>query len=262
MAVHHQFFPHLSKRGALVALTFALAATFVSPPKLARAQDAFHCIEDMADDNVTYRINKIEQSFKDGKKGAAMWRYIWGSILLGVGGAFTYLAIDRNNQGNIPDRFAYWYLAAGSYLLGTLQFVIPAPDVWGEKRIRKKAGATPEERKLKLRYATNTLKKAAGIQGFMSGPVGVVAGVAAGVAGGSVKAAKWSGSSRGITALLFILPPVATGLMAATAPKTAVNEWEGYRSLACSSDYYESGPSGPEFDLSLNPTGARFVISF
>ena len=246
------------KRSALTALLFALAFTFVCPPKLVQAQDPYHCIDDLSDDDVKYRIKLIKKNFAENAQSSRLWRSLWSIILLGAGAGFTYAAIDASDDWDI---FGYWYLAAGAYAQGLSPLVWPMPDVWGHKRIKRKPDETEEQRKAQLRYATKTLEQAASVQDFLGGAAPVALGLVYGVVGGSVKAAKWTGETKGLTAALFVVPPIVNGLFVATAPKHSSAYWETYRSIGCSSHYYDQGPTGPEFDLSALSTG-RLRLTF
>jgi hypothetical protein len=241
-------------------LAFALWA-----PTKAYAQDAFSCIEELDDDQVRYRIRYIEDKLESGKKHATRWRYTWMGLWLAAGGGMTYAAVaasQRSDPDREWDRFAWAYMAAGAYFVGTTHMFIPAADVWGAKRIRRQDESTAEARVAKLRYATDTLKKASSVQALNSGPFGVVAGTVYGSVGGIIKATQWTGQTKGLTAAMFIGPPVAMGLQTATAPKEALQAYESYRGIACSSKYYDMHEEGPEFDFSVSPGGGSFSIKF
>ena len=257
MVVHH-----LKAKVVLPALGFALALAVCTAPQTAVAQDAFSCIEELSDDEVKYRIRVIEDDLRDGKKHAAAWRYTWMSIFLGLGGGATYLAVNAAQDNKQWDKFGWAYLASGFYFSGVVHAVLPAADVWGAKRIGRKDGSTEEARRAKLRYATETLQKANDTQELLGGPLGVVGATIFGVVGGSVKAAQWKGQTRGLTAGLFVAPPVLAILAASTAPREAVATWEGYRGIACSSKYYDIHEEGPELDFSMNPAGGSFTLRF
>jgi len=229
---------------------------------VANAQDAFSCIEELSDDEVSYRIRYVEDKLQEGKAHSARWRYTWMGIWLAAGGISTWLAIDAANDDKQADKFGWAYLAAGSYFIATTHAIIPAPDVWGAKRIRRQDDSTEEARRAKLLYATNTLKKASAVQELSGGALGVVGSVVYGVAGGTVKAALWKGASRGLTAGMYVAPPVLMGLQTATAPRGAVQGYESYRGIACSSKYYERTNKGPDLDFSVSPLGGNLKVSF
>jgi hypothetical protein len=251
-----------------VALTCALAFTLLASPRPVAAQDASSCIEELSDDEVRYRIRYIEDELKDGKKHATRWRYTWMGFWLAVGGVTTFLAVDAANDETDSknkrdaDKFGWAYLAAGSYFVATTHMFIPAPDVWGAKRIRRQDDSTEEARRAKLRYATNTLKKSAAVEELMGGAFGVAGSLVYGVVGGTVKATQWTGVSRGLTAGMYVGPPVLLGLQTATAPRGSVQAYETYRGIACSSKYYDRGQQGPELDLSVSPAGGSFGVRF
>ncbi|MFW2390367.1 MAG: hypothetical protein ACN4G0_18675, partial [Polyangiales bacterium] len=171
-------------------------------------------------------------------------------------------AVNAARDQNNADKFGWAYLAGGAYAFGLAHAIVPAPDVWGAKRIRRQDDGTAEALRAKLRYATETLEKASDAEELFGGPLGVVGGLIYGVVGGTVKAVQWTGASRGLTAAIYVAPPLLLGLQTATAPRGAIQGWESYRGIACSSKYYETSEDGPEFDFSLNPAGGSFKVSF
>ncbi|UCH30151.1 MAG: hypothetical protein JSV06_03750, partial [Myxococcales bacterium] len=228
----------------------------------ADAQDAFSCIEELSDDEVRYRVRYIEKKLEDGKKHATRWRYTWMSLWLAGGAGMTYAAVEASRKSDDANKFGWAYLAAGSYFVGLTHAFIPAPDVWGAKRIRRQESDTEQARRAQLLYATQTLKKAANVQGLNSGALGVVGGLIYGVVGGPIKATQWPGKSRGLTAAIYVAPVVLLGLQTATAPTEGLKGYEAYRGIACSSKYYDTHEEGPEFDFSANPGGTSFTIKF
>lgn len=261
MPEHHRNANSLIHRITLV-LTCALAFTILTPPRAVGAQDAYSCIEELSDDEVQYRIKYIEGKLQDGKKHATRWRYVWMSLFLAGGGGMTYAAVHAAQDSNQADKFGWAYLAAGSYFVGLTHMILPAPDVWGAKRIRRKDDSTEEARRAKLLYATQTLEKAASVQELSGGALGVAGMLIYGVVGGTVKATQWTGASRGLTAGMYVGPPLALALQTATAPHGASKAYEAYRGIACSSKYYERSEEGPDFDFSANPGGGTFKITF
>jgi hypothetical protein len=249
----------VSRIAAILACALALA---LWAPTKATAQDAFSCIEELSDDEVRYRIRYIEDKLQDGKKHATRWRYTWMSLWLAAGGGMTYAAVKAGQDNYDPNKFGWAYLAAGSYFVATTHMFIPAPGVWGAKRIRKQDDSTEDARRAKLQYATNTLKKASSVQSLNSGALGVVGGLVYGVVGGTIKATQWTGASRGLTAAIYVGPPLLLGLQTATAPTEGVKAYEAYRGIACSSKYYDRHEEGPEFDFSVNPAHTSFRIKF
>jgi hypothetical protein len=261
VAEHHRNLNFAIRHVALV-LACALAFTLLAPPRAVNAQDAFSCIEELSDDEVRYRIRYIEDKMQDGKQHAARWRYVWMSLWLAGGGGLTYAAINAANDNNDADKFGWAYLAGGAYFFGLMHAIVPAPDVWGAKRIKRHDESTEEARRAKLLYATQTLQKASNVQAFGSGALGIASSLIYGVVGGTVKATQWTGQSRGLTAGIYVAPVLLVGLQTATAPTEATKSYEAYRGIACSSKYYERTEEGPDFDFSMSPAGGRFKISF
>ena len=158
------------------------------------------------------------------------------------------LAVDARKNDRPWDRFAFLYQAAGGAALALGLAVIPMPGVWGGKRIRRQAADTPEARRDKLRYATRLLQRGALIQELLARGELIGVAVVYGTVGGTVKAVKWTGKTRGNTALMYIVPPVlATGTVL-SAPGSLPKEWESYRGIACSRRYYDRGSDIPVID--------------
>lgn len=275
MPKHHRDCNSTIRRVAAIlacSVAFALWA-----PGSAAAQDASSCIEELSDDEVRYRIRYIEDKLQDGKKHATRWRYTWMSLWLAGGAGMTVAAV-RGAQGekdcpsgmdgqfcrdnNASKKFGWAYLAGGAYFVGLTHAFIPAPGVWGAKRIRRQDDGSEEARRAKLRYATNTLEKASNVQSLNAGALAPVGGLLYGVVGGTIKATQWPGQSRGLTAGMYVGPPLLLGMQAATAPREGVMGWEAYRGIACSSKYYDRHEEGPEFDFSVNPGGGSFSVKF
>jgi len=265
VAEHHRIQNHAIPRAVRVltcALAFSALFSILAPPRTANAQDAFSCIDELSDDEVRYRIRYIEDKMADGKPQATRWRYVWMSLWLAGGGGMTYAAVNAARDKNNPDKFGWAYLAGGAYFFGLMHAIIPAPDVWGAKRIRRMDDGTEEARRAKLQYATETLRKASGVQELMGGAMGVGASLIYGVVGGTIKATSWTGASRGLTAGLYVAPPLLMGIQTASAPRSSVAAYEAYRGIACSSKYYERSEEGADFDFSVAPGGANLKISF
>jgi hypothetical protein len=261
VAEHHQNPNCIIPRVALV-LTIAIAFSVLSPPRVVQAQDAFSCIDELSDDEVQYRIRYIEDKLQEGKAESTRWRYTWMGIWLAAGALTTWRAVDAARDDSQANKFGWAYLAAGSYFIATTHALIPAADVWGAKRIRRQDDSTEEARRAKLLYATNTLKKAAAVQELSGGALGVTGALVYGVVGGTVKATQWHGASRGLTAGLYVAPPLLMGLQTATAPRGASAGYESYRGIACSSKYYQRSEEGPDLDFSVSPLGGNLKVSF
>jgi hypothetical protein len=92
--------------------------------------------------------------------------------------------------------------------------------------------------------------------------MGVVGMLTYGVVGGTVKATQWTGQSRGLTAGIYVAPPLLAGIQTATAPKGSLKAYEAYRGIACSSQYYQTTEEGPDLDFSVSPAGGSFTVSF
>ncbi|TFH31944.1 MAG: hypothetical protein E4H00_02475 [Myxococcales bacterium] len=254
--------PGFQRSAAPIAALLLVAAALLGLAGRASAQDPYACIDELSDEAVSYRIRTIEKSFADGRYKALGWRIGWIAGYAATAGVQGALAVEARQNDRPWDRFAFLYQAAGGAALALGLAVIPMPGVWGGKRIHKQAADTPEARRDKLRYATRLLERGALIQEMLGRGELIGLAVVYGTVGGTVKAVKWTGKSRGNTALMYVVPPVlATGTVL-SAPGSLPKEWESYRGIACSGRYYDRGADQPKLDWSLSPTGIRFSIEF
>ena len=160
------------------------------------------------------------------------------------------------------DEFGYDYLATGFLVSAILRAAIPAPDVWGAKRIAQQDGSTPEARVAKLRFATETLEGASAVQGVFASPVGLVGTTIVAAVGGTIKAVRWPGRTRGLTAGMFLVSPTLASLAIATAPREAIAAWRNYRETACPHTLPDDSDERPEVDFTVNPFGASLTVEF
>ncbi|MEM8605765.1 MAG: hypothetical protein AAGF92_01570 [Myxococcota bacterium] len=254
--------PTVKSVGRLRLAQCLTAAALLCGGAPAGAQDAYHCIDTLSDDEVSENLHVIEETFRRGKHKALGWRIGWIGGFLAGGGALAALAVEAKNDNRPWDRFAFAYQAAGAAAFTIGFTAVPWRDAWGLKRIRRQPSDTLEQRRAKLRYATRQLEKGAKQQAFLADAGGVAFSVAFGVAGGTVKAVKWPGKTPGFTALMYILPPALAVGNVLSAPTNLRDGWEGYRANACHGKYYDRGPEPLDFDLGLSPTGIRFSIQF
>jgi hypothetical protein len=241
-------------------LVILWGAALASSP--AQAQDAYHCLETLSDEAVSYRLRRIEESFSEGRHDAIGWRVGWIGGYTALGSVQLALAIDAARDDRAWDRFAFAYQAAAGFALAVGLAVIPARGAWGAKRLRKRAADTPDARRNKLRYATELLEKGAKVQGFLSRGELIGLGVVYGVVGGTVKAVRWKSKTPVNTALMYIVPPALATATVLTAPRNLVEEWESYRAMACSERYYNRDIEGPDLDFGFSPAGMRFSVTF
>ncbi len=265
--------PGQRRAGSHISLLLGAAlavASFAASP--ARAQNAYRCIEELSEDQLDYRIGKIQRNFEDGQERAAAWRFGW---MFGVAGSLTLPAFSLAAQ-NTPRarRFFDWAILAGGIATVAQLAVIPMPDVWGAKRIRRKRDTTIEEKRAKLRYATRTLEKASKVHAYLGGPNYGGGGVVYGLVMGSVYVGLYGDENdelpsahdrrlaRFRAAGLYLLPPALSIPQAVTHPKHSYEYWEEYRGFACSDQYFDAGEQGPEFDLSFGPMNLTFRVRF
>ncbi|MEZ4287176.1 MAG: hypothetical protein R3A47_03325 [Polyangiales bacterium] len=256
---------------AMVAVLSVGALGLIRPVSV-RAQDAYQCIDDLTEDEIDYRNRFIEHSFARKKAHATAWRFGWMGGMAALGGLGLVMALDADDKW---DRYTYGALAAGAGFAVLNFALVPMPDVWGSKRLKKKAEDTLEEKRAKLLYGTKLLDKSAAVQEFMGGPLTLGAGVGYGLVMGTVYVAKWRDDygaqaerkdrviDRLQAGMLFLVPPAMVGAQALTMPRNSIEDWEKYRGIACSSHYYESGKDDSlDLELSVGPGNIRFKMTF
>ena len=241
-----------------IALVGVLASVTVST---ARAQGAYRCIEELSDEEVTYRLSSIQKTFADGKNKALGWRIGWATGSLAMSAGTLANAVLATREGKAWDRFGFAFLSAGGAVVALRMLLTPMPELWGPKRIGRMPDDTLAQRRAKLRYATRKLEQGAKVESLNGGPGGVMGGVLLALVGGSTKIAKWRGKTPTTTTLMFVAPPVLATLAAVSAPTHMREGWERYRGIACSSRYYDRGPD-TEFELSVGPGGVSLGVTF
>ncbi len=248
----------------LTTLAGFLCLSAISPIGLARAQDAMHCIDELSDEEVQYRISKIDESFKKGEVSQKMWRFGWMSVLTANSALSIYSALDAERK---YERVTWGVLSAASLATVVQLLVTPMPEIAGYKRFKKKPDSTPEERVAKLRYGTKIFKKAANIQEFLTGPGEHLNGINLSLISGTVHMRRYfrklqTARARNHALLLFFLPMTVNEAKILSQPTHQYKDWENYRQIACSSRYYDTGGDELDLDLSFGPGGGTFKLSF
>ena len=260
----------LVARATLLATIVVAVGVLSAAPGL--AQDPYHCIEDLSEDELDHRIRGIERNFEEGQQHAAAWRFGW---MFSSAGILTWPAYNLSTR-DAPkaERYYEWAIIAGGVATVLQLAVVPMPGVWGAKRIRRKPQNTIEEKRKKLLYATKKLEQSSNIQAWFGGLNYGGSGVVYGIVMGSVYLGLYhddigsleSSHDRAIARLraagLFLIPPTLTISQAMTAPQHSYLYWEDYREIACSGRYLNTGDDGPEFDLSIGPTNVSFKVRF
>lgn len=184
-------------------------------------------------------------------------------IFAGLSVGAASLAREAADSDRRWDQFGYDYLAGSFLVVGAiLRAAIPAPDVWGPKRIAQQDESTPDARVAKLRYATEVFQGASKSQSVFASPLGVVTSTVTSAVGGTVKAVKWKGQTPGLTAGMFLVNPALSGLAIWTAPREAIASWSEYRQTACPSEAADSADMTTEVDFLVSPAGASLIVTF
>lgn len=135
----------------------------------AHAQDPIACVDTLSDAEVRAQTRWLDARFQHGKRRIRLWWYgqmvLWGA----VGIYQTVLSITADTQ---RARFPSVTGAVGAWLTFLQVTAIPQEAAYAPQRFRRQPDRTPEERRAKLRYGYDLLRRAAGRQalgrGFMA----------------------------------------------------------------------------------------------
>ncbi|HEX6242004.1 MAG TPA: hypothetical protein VFZ61_13940 [Polyangiales bacterium] len=129
-------------------------------PWQAQADDApplEACVDQLDDQGVAELLTFTEQSLRDQRLGASLWYGGWMAFnLTNVGVASWRLAVvDKQVEW---DGWLLSAVGAGAFVI--MNAVLPPPALYASMRVKRLPGATPGERRVKLRHALNLLQRA------------------------------------------------------------------------------------------------------
>jgi len=249
----------LSQRVAAFALSLALlvAAAMSTGPSRARAQDAYRCIDELSDAQVSERLGFIERSFARTERRGRAWYWGFWTLMLGIAVGETVIAVrDDTEAGRVDAALG----AAGATFVLTALTTQPFLGAFGTRRLGRHAARTPEERRAKLRYATDLLERSSDQEQFLTSWFAHASAWAYGAVVGSLMLVRYDDPWRatlGYISGLFITEPRLL-----SQPQQQVRDWERYRGDTCSAPYVR--PPEPPIELSLRsaPGGLGLALSF
>ncbi|NOY91694.1 MAG: hypothetical protein GXP55_10880 [Deltaproteobacteria bacterium] len=230
--------------------------TLLSAVQVAHAQDAYACIDDMNDAQVTERLHFIERSFERTERRGRLWYWGFWSLMLGLAVGETIITTqERSEAGRVDGAVG---AAGATFVLLTLT-VQPFLGAFGARRLRRHAAATPEQRRQKLRYATRLLERSATQERFLTSWLAHGSAWLYSMVVGTLMLRRYHAPWRAAIGYLggvFITEPRLL-----SQPMAQVRDFERYRGDTCSAPYV--GPDdGPRYELSLRPAPGGLGLAF
>ena len=218
-----------------------LVCVVASSPGAAHAQDpaavpgyarAPSCVDRLDDRAVAERVDWIVAHLQRGAPRAKAWRYGW---LAGMGAIAIYQSVVAARVHSAGSRFANIAGASGAGVLVVAAAALPAPEVWGARRIRRKPHATPEARRAQLRYAEEVLADAARIQRKGRSYLPYAWGLAFAVTMGTTLQARYGHTRSALT--MYLGGPAITVARVLTQPTHAIRAYDRYQGRYCEGQY-------------------------
>jgi hypothetical protein len=225
---------------AMSLLVLEAVTVCALPVTRARAQDAYSCIDELRDDEVSHRLAYIVRQLDGGKTRARLWWYAW----LGVGVSamafsWTFFGMKAGQDREVRDPL--FINAFGGTLLTAQTLALPFYAAIAPGRLARMPESTPEERRQKLRRATHLLERsAARARGLSRWPSHLGSAVYA-LTGGSYLAARYDAPLA--TTQAFLAPMLIAELRVWTIPFDAVRAFEAYRGFACAPALPDAAPA-------------------
>lgn len=239
-----------------ITLPLLLSAVLAaSTPTRAAAQDAFACVDELSDDQVTRRTEAISREFRAHERHSRVFRFGWLSLFAAF--AVTEFAIlGPRFEG--AQRWNAYISGVGATSAMLQMAALPMPGVWGRRRIERMPASTPEERRARLRYALHVLEIAANSDRIIHGPLSHASAVVWSVGWGTLLSVKFD---EPLTATMaFLGGPVINEARILTAPGWATEAWVRTRAGFCWDRYVDDTPRDAYWDEP--ETEARLVPTF
>ncbi|MFW5876738.1 MAG: hypothetical protein ACOCXM_08370 [Myxococcota bacterium] len=244
----------------MAAVCFVTAASMVSAAPAHAQQE--RCIEQLNDDEVESRYQKIYRSFEQQQKHGRWWYLGWLSFFTGTIGVNTTLAFLDGGERR-PGYIAN-VIGAGLSLLSFTIF--PRTGIlsgFGAKRLRAMPAKTSEQRRERLVRAEEMLEKSAFRQKLGTSFLTHAQGYAWGLGAGLVVGLKFDDTLGALT--LGLAAPAVNEARALTTPTQSIAAWESYRTgvkhcMASPLRDYPPRPTEPSLDLTAGPGNVSVTL--
>ncbi len=237
-----------------IALLFLLLGASAGLPARVLAQDAYGCVNELDDAEVSRRTRAIAREFQSHERHARFFRFGWASLFAAFAG-IEYGIIGPRAEG--AQRWNAYISAVGATTAMIQLVALPMPEVWARRRIERMPTDTPEQRRAQLRYALDALESAANADRIIHSTVSHVSAVVWSIGWGTlltVKFDKWFTST-----MAFLGGPVMNEARILTAPNWAMQAWVRTRAGFCWDRYVDDAPretywDEPDTELTLVPS--------
>jgi hypothetical protein len=217
--------------------------------------------ESLSDDELTRRIDFIQERLDAGRINAKQWQYSW----MFINGCSSYiqfgLATTQTDEEDEHDRYDN-IVGGATSLLAVGDLTVNPLVAWnaGEK-LKALPETTGDEKKAKLKHAEQFLKKSADREEYgrswkthaLSGLVSLIGGV--------VIACDDDRADDG--AFFFATSMAVAEIQIFTMPTRSINDWKEYSAMS-SEDFKAEVQNSPlnRFFISANPQGLFCTILF
>ena len=222
---------------ALICLSMAAA------PGMLRAQEAFGCIDELSDAQVSARTRAIAEQFRQHERHTRVFRFGWTSIFAGFA-LLEFTVIGPRAHG--AQRWNAYISGVGASSAMLQMAALPMPGVWGRRRIERMPDGTPDERRAQLRYALRTLELAAKSNNIIHGPLSHSSAIVWGLGWGTLLTVKFHNPL--VSSQAFLGGVLVNELRILTAPNWASRAWDEARGGFCWDRYVEDGAREPYWD--------------
>jgi hypothetical protein len=231
------------------------------PASRVSAQDPYHCIEDLTDDEVTYRIRELERELTHRKAWSRAFFYGWTLGFAALISGEIGIMIRADGARQRATRTGMGISLAGATVSLTQHLAAMFPRAFAPQRLRRMPESTPEQRRAKLRYATRTLERGAMRESFQSGVLAHGSGWVWGLGWGTFMMLRFD-EYKTQGAITLVGSILVTEARILSMPTLSVRAWDAYRGGACHSLYMPPHvDEDSRFDVDVEDEGPEVQVS-
>lgn len=237
-----------------IALLLLVLVTGACGASRAQAQDAYGCVDELDDYEVSRRTQAITREFREHRRHARLFRFGWASIFA-VFAAAEFAIVAPRAEG--AQRWNAYISGVGAASALVQMVALPMPEVWAVRRIERMPSDTPDQRRAQLRYALDALESAANADRIIHSPLSHALAVVWSLGWGTLLSMKFDEPL--VAAMSFLGGPVMNEIRIFTAPNWATHAWVRTRAGFCWDRYVDDAPretywDEPDTELTLAPT--------
>jgi hypothetical protein len=221
--------------------------------------------DSLNDEELTRRIDFIQDRLDEGKLNATRWQYSWLYINGAIAFAQLGMSIDQTDSDEKNER--YDNIVGGiAGLLATGDLILNPLNSWNASaKLQNLPQTTGEEKKVKLQFGEQLLKDCADREIYgRSWQTHALAGLVSVIGGAAIALDKEDDDYRyGDGAFFFASSMLVAEIQIFTMPTRAIKDWEDYSSMLFD-DSRAQVKESPEMDyfISATPKGLFCTILF